>query len=217
MHFYGQLVLALARVEGGRGDLLGSCFPVTPRHLATAMHVVGPSDKNLVALVPAVSGRGDYQDTTVTSSEFIEVKIVASDPMRDVCILEIPNGSRATLDYSLSGADFVFPGGELHVYGYPHMEFGRRVVTLQRAHVGAKILIPNNGVKSKHLVINAALRPGQSGGPVFDVATGSVCAMVTGGYAPDMHGSITVAGVDPRTLHQTGHAISAEYIKDMIQ
>ncbi|MFB6853030.1 serine protease [Streptomyces sp. NPDC056341] len=219
MKFEGSAVLPLAKVDGGQGQLLGSCFPVASRLLATAMHVVGPSDAGLVALTPSISSPQDYQDTTVNSSEYMSVKIVAADPIRDICILEFSNQSNFNLDYDLTGTDIISPGAEVAVYGYPHMDFGRRVVTVQRTHVGAKVLIPNNGVKSKHIVVNTQFRPGQSGGPVFDVQTGTVCAMVTGSYLPTFEGgggSIIISGVDPNTLHQTGHAISAEYIKEML-
>lgn len=217
MNYYGQLILALARIDSAaQGILLGSCFPVTERHLATAMHVVGSSDENLVALFPVVSGIAEYQDTTVFSANYLKVKIVAADPIRDICILELAPGSTAQINYQLSGTDFVSPGADVEIYGFPHMDSGRRVVTVQRSQVGAKVLIPNHGVKSKHLVVNTHVRPGQSGGPVFDVQSGAVCAMVTGSYTPAIGGSLTIGGVDPSTLHQTGHAVSAEYIKDMI-
>ncbi|MEU6849916.1 serine protease [Actinacidiphila alni] len=216
MKYYGHVVLALARISGGRGALLGSSFPVSPKHLATAMHVVGPSDENLVATAPALENSGEYQDTTITNTGFINVKIVASDPIRDICILEVPGDSRAYIDYTIGGTDSLSPGSEVHVYGYPHMDFGRRIITMQRAHVGAKVLIPNSGVKSKHIVINTQMRPGQSGGPVFDAESGQLCAMSTGSYAPAANGSVIISGVDPTTLHQTGHAVSAEYIRDMI-
>ncbi|MGY4925304.1 S1 family peptidase [Streptomyces sp. 900105755] len=217
MNFYGNLVLTLARVEGPQVKLLGSCFPVGARHLATALHVVAPTDENLVAFQPAISRADDYQDTSQTSWTVYPMKIVAADAIRDVCILEAPSDWSFIFAYSLTGTDFLRLGDEVHVYGYPHMEFGRKVLAVQRSHVGSKVLISNHGVQVKHAVINTQLRPGQSGGPVFDVNTGSLCAMVTGSYTPDMKGSIFVSGVDPVTLHQTGHAVSAEYIKDMIQ
>ncbi|MEU9439656.1 serine protease [Streptomyces sp. NPDC048304] len=217
MRFYGNMVLALARVSAGGGELLGSSFPVTPIHLATAMHVVGPSDENLVALTPCVSGPQDYQDTTVTASGYMNVKMVAADPIKDICILELAPGSWARVDYMLSGTDTLSPGSEVDVYGYPHMDFGRRVITVQRSHVGAKVLIPNNGAKNKHVVINTQTRPGQSGGPVFDSQRGIVCAMITGSYSPEANGgSVIISGVNPSTLHQTSHAISVEYIKEML-
>ncbi|MFI6377433.1 serine protease [Streptomyces sp. NPDC050546] len=216
MRYYGHMILALARVDGAQGRLLGTCFPVAPRHLATAMHVVGPNDANMVALFPTVTGGEDYQDTTVTESNFLQVRIVEADPIRDICILELSPGNSAEFSYQLSGTDMIPPGADVDIYGFPHMDSGRRVVTVQRSQVGAKVLIPNQGIKNKHIVVNTHVRPGQSGGPVFDVQRGTVCAMVTGSYTPAIGGSFMIGGVDPSTLHQTGHAVSAEYIKDMI-
>ncbi|MFR0353582.1 S1 family peptidase [Streptomyces sediminimaris] len=217
MYFYGHLVLSLARLNGeGRADLLGSCFPVGPKHLATALHVVSPNDNGLMASFPAISNIAEYQDTSVPGWQAAPVKIAAVDAIRDICILEAPSDWTFQLQHAVSGTDFINMGADVHIYGYPHMDFGRRVMTLQRSHIGAKVLIENQGVKVKHVVINTQLRPGQSGGPVFDAATGSLCAMVTGAYAPDIQGSVIISGVDPVTLHQTGHAVSAEYLKEMI-
>ncbi|MER6533769.1 serine protease [Streptomyces sp900105755] len=216
MNFFGHLVLALARVEGDGARLLGSCFPVGPKHLATALHVVAPNDDGLVAFVPAISGIAEYQDTSSTGWRGSPVKIAAVDAIRDICVLEVPGEWKFSLGHSVTGTDVLSLGDEVHVYGYPHMDYGRKVMTFQRSHVGAKVLISNHGVKVKHAVINTQLRPGQSGGPVFHVATGTLCALVTGSYAPDAQGSILVSGVDPVTLHQTGHAVSAEYIKGMV-
>ncbi|MFC9632090.1 serine protease [Streptomyces mirabilis] len=217
MQFYGRLVLALARVENGNVRLLGSCFPAGPAHLATALHVVSPNDDNLCVFQPAVLQPTDYQKTSQTSWIVHQVKISAVDAIRDICILKPPPDWEFQFAYTLSGTDALRMGDEVHVYGYPHMEYGRKILTVQRSHVGSKVLIANHGVEIKHAVINTQLRPGQSGGPVFDVNTETLCGMVTGNYAPDIKGSIFVSGVDPVTLHQTGHAISAEYIKDMIQ
>ena len=216
MLWHGQLVVSLARVEGGTGTLLGSCFPVTSNYLATAFHVVRGSDRNLVASLPAMSDVSEYQDTTVNHFNAHTVKIVAADPMRDLCLLELPKSWTASVPYQIGGTDMLQPGAEVNVYGYPHMEFGRRVITVQRSHVGAKVLLSNQGVKSKHIVVNAHLRPGQSGGPICDAKTGTLCAVSIGSYSPTSSATVVVGGVDPSTLHQTGHAVSAEYLKGMI-
>jgi hypothetical protein len=41
--------------------------------------------------------------------------------------------------------------------------------------------------------------------------------MITGGYSPTgAAGGIIIGGIDPQTLHQTTHAVSAEYIKGLL-
>ena len=75
----------------------------------------------------------------------------------------------------------------------------------------------NQGIKSKYLVINTLLRPGQSGGPVFSVKTGEVLAVVLGPYAAEgPRARIVIGGIDQATVHQTAHAVSAEYLKAMM-
>lgn len=83
--------------------------------------------------------------------------------------------------------------------------------------VGARVLLGAGGVKVKHVVLNTQTRPGQSGGPVFTADGRTVCAMITGGYSPTgAAGGIIIGGIDPQTLHQTTHAVSAEYIKGLL-
>jgi ABC-type transport system involved in cytochrome bd biosynthesis fused ATPase/permease subunit len=89
------------------------------------------------------------------------------------------------------------------------------VLTLQPAIVGARILIASDGVKTKNIVINTQARSGQSGGPVFDAPKSSVVAVLLGSYAPE-GGGMRLGDIDPQTLHQTTHAISAEYLKGML-
>lgn len=66
--------------------------------------------------------------------------------------------------------------------------------------------------------MNIQSRPGQSGSPIVIHESRSIAAMLIGSYAPqDNSGRISIGGIDPQTLHQTTHAISATYIKEMIE
>ena len=123
---------------------------------------------------------------------------------------------KASFPYSLGSTDNVFPGTPVVSLGFPHMDTGRLVLTQQSSLIGARVLLGNNGIKTKHVVLNTQTRPGQSGGPVFSEDGNTVSAMIIGGYSPSGVRGISVGGVDPQTLHQTTHALSAEYIKAMI-
>ncbi|MFE2430836.1 serine protease [Streptomyces sp. NPDC059373] len=208
-------MLALGRRASDHVELLGTCFAVRKRLLATALHIVGPDDTDLVVVRPKVAEAADYQDTSDTRVDTVPVKVVASDNFRDLCLLEIVDNSEIKFPYQISGSDETPPGNGVYIFGYPHANHGRMVFTTQPTTVGARILVSNNGVKSKYLVVNTQTRPGQSGSPVFSSTTGNVCAVVMGSYAPGAPG-ISLGGIDPATLHQTSHAISAEYLKDMI-
>ena len=116
----------------------------------------------------------------------------------------------------MDSTDTVHVGENISVFGYPHSNHGRMVLTQQDTSVGAKILISNSGIKLKNIVLNIQSRPGQSGSPIVIPEKRSIAGILIGSYAPQVNGGISLGGIDPQTLHQTTHAISAEYIKEML-
>lgn len=210
-----QYVFAVGRFEAGSVKLLGTAFSLGNSRVATAFHVVGAEDRNLVLIHPKVTSFLDYQDTSDTNVTSSPLSMVAADPIRDLCVLQL-SGASISGGFTLGSTDGVPPGNAVATLGFPHANFGRMVLTQQMAHVGARILIENSGQKSKHIVLNTQAREGQSGGPVLDVATGSVVGVLLGSYAPGGGGGISLGGVDPATLHQTTHAISADYLGAML-
>ena len=208
-------IFGVGRIEPTGVTPLGTAFSIAPNRFATTFHVTGGDDSNLVVVAPKVKGTqlADYQDTSDKTAQLIEVTIVAVDPVRDLAILEF-EGSGAPV-YALTGTDVVLPGAPVVTLGFPHFDQGRFVLTRQDSHVGARVLIDSGGVKSKHIVLNVQTRPGQSGSPVFLEGFAAVVAMVVGSYAPTSEGGIRLGNIDPQTLHQTTHAISAEYLSEM--
>ncbi len=207
-------VFTVGRITPNGLKLLGTCFLLKePGFLATAAHVTSNDDRNLVIIFNPTGDIFSYQDTSDHIVKSLEAKIYAVDTVRDICILKIE--SPACSSITISGSDNTGIGKELDILGYPHCTDGRRVLTFQTTVVGAKVLIPSSGIKSKHLILNIQARPGQSGSPVFDSLTGSLVAITIGSYARE-GGSVSVSGINPKTLHQTTHAISAEYLNDMI-
>lgn len=213
----GQVVVPLGRMRpDGTVVPLGTCFAVSSRSFATAAHVIGPSDNNLMLILGKVKSLLEYQDTTDNSVRLIGARIAAYNPIRDIAIVNlIDESTYFSFIYSLGDTDALPPGTPVVSVGYPHADTGRLVVTQQTSTVGARVLLGNNGLKSKHVVLNTQTRPGQSGGPVFSVDGMQVRAMIVGGYSPTANG-VSINGIDPQTLHQTTHAVSAEYIREMI-
>lgn len=205
----------LARVVAGGVNLLGTCFAVGPDLVATAHHVISGDPQGLVAAIPWISHVNEYQDTSRQDVQMVDARVVAADPVRDLAILAL-NGVSFSSPLVLGSTDDTSVGDSVTIEGYPHANFGRMVLTLQEAHVGARILLPSGGQKFKNIVLNTQAREGQSGGPVIDPRSRSVVAVLLGSYAPGGGGSISLGGVDPATLHQTTHAISAQYLKDML-
>ena len=168
-------------------------------------------------MVIFVSGKTDlntYQDTSDNQGQTVPASIYKVDPVRDICILKIDNPAKANLQ--IGGSDDVKVTDNLGVVGFPHCVNGRNILTFQNTVVGAKVLIESSGIKSKHLILNIQTRPGQSGSPIFRLSDSRLVGMIIGSYVPGGGGGISLGGVDPHTLHQTTHAVSAEYILKMI-
>lgn len=215
IRFLHNIVFTLGRICPDGVSLLGTCFLINrPNTIATAAHVTGNDDNNLVMCLPKANVDG-YQDTSDTRIRYIPAKIIKTDPIHDICILEV-NLSGLCSNFDILGSDSIHPCDKITIVGYPHCTQGRDVLTCQDATVGAKILIDSCGIKSKHIVINIQTRDGQSGSPVFRDADSKLVAMIIGSYAPGGSGGISLGGIDPQTLHQTTHAISSEYINKML-
>lgn len=210
-----RVVFPIGRVTPNGVSLLGTCFLIgKPGHFATAAHVVKNDDNNLVIIIPEIQTTSDYQDTSNHRVNYFNAKITALDPFRDICILVADQQIASNIP--VSGTDILRTGEGVSVFGFPHADQGRMVLTQQKTEIGAKILIESNGIKSKHIVLNIQARPGQSGSPIYRLSDLALVGILLGSYAPGGGGGISLGGVDPHTLHQTTHAISAEYLKEML-
>lgn len=205
---------AVGRTGPAGVQLTGTSFALNkPGHFATAFHTVGPDDTNLVLAAKGMKDIDEFQDTANQQVQLFPVKILAADPVHDLVVLIAQNGVGCNI--IIGGADDVTVGAKISSFGFPHADHGRMVLTRQDTEVGARVLIETGGVKSKHLILNTQARPGQSGGPVYRSSDGVLVAVLVGSYAPGGGGGISLGGVDPHTLHQTTHAVSAEYLKEM--
>ncbi len=211
------VVHPVGRITPNGVSLLGTAFFINkPGFLATAAHVVNNNDNNLCVIMNKVNSIQDYQDTSNNQVNWIPAKIKEINPLYDVCLLEVSEKVQST--FELISTDSVHVGENISLFGYPHCDHGRMVLTQQNTSVGAKILINSSGINAKNIVLNIQSRPGQSGSPIVIHDSRSIAAMLIGSYAPQAnHGSISLGGIDPQTLHQTTHAVSAAYIKEMIE
>jgi V8-like Glu-specific endopeptidase len=207
--FSGTLVVAIGRQTADGINLFGTGFGITKNLIATAAHVVGHTEQGLVAVLPPQGSPDGYQDTTSTKVMNAKVTIAAFDPVRDIAILKL-----APLTINVDTQLGMAISLTVVAHGYPHTDTGRLVLTQHAAMVGARVLLGASGLQTKHIVLNIQTKPGQSGSPVF--SGGGVCAMIVGAYRPAGGSGIFLGNIDPATLHQTTHAVSAEYIKEMV-
>lgn len=209
-----NIVFALGRNGPAGIQLAGTAFALNkPGFFATASHVAGTDDQGLVVAFKKLSSLNDYQDTSDTSVQSFPVQIVATDPFHDLAVLTADVGIASNI--VIGGADQAPVGTGISSFGFPHADHGRMVLTQQDTEIGARVLIASGGIKAKHLVLNTQARPGQSGSPVFNRTDGRLVGVLVGSYAPGGGGGISLGGVDPHTLHQTTHAVSAEYLSRM--
>lgn len=208
--------MAVGRTGANGVSLLGTATLLnSPGKFVTAAHVTNKDEQNLVVVVkPDNSIINDYQDTSNYQVEMIPVRIEAIDTFTDLCILSADIDAFSNI--SMGSTDILNFGSVVDIFGYPHAVHGRLVLTHQRTEIGARILIKNGIVKTKQVVLNTQARPGQSGSPIFCAYTTFMVAILIGSYAPGGGGGLLVAGVDPHTLHQTTHAVSVEYVREML-
>jgi hypothetical protein len=210
-----KVVYPIGRITQNGVSLLGTAFLIgQPGHFVTASHVTNNDDRNLVIILNKTITFFDYQDTTDMQVRYIPVKIHATDPFSDLSILRTE--TEAISSITIGSSDVCNPGDSVAIFGFPHADQGRMVLTEQITQVGAKVLIESGGIKTKHLILNVQARPGQSGGPIFSLSNMQLVGILIGSYAPASRGGISLGGIDPQTLHQTTHAVSAEYLKEMI-
>lgn len=209
-----NIVFPVGRITPDGVSLLGTAFLIDkPGLFVTASHVCNNNDNNLVIVLSKTESFYDYQDTTHNQVNLVNAKVVQTDPFSDISILKIDVDIKSSVN--ITSSDNCKPGDTVVLFGFPHADQGRMVLTQQVTQIGAKVLIDSSGIKTKHIILNIQARPGQSGGPIFSKDL-SVLGILIGSYAPRTTGGISLGGIDPQTLHQTTHAVSAEYIKEMI-
>lgn len=210
-----RIALPIIRQNGNFSQVLGTAILLGGNILATAAHVVSASDENLYfGLIPAESVN-DFQSARPESFPIFPVKIHKINTLKDICILRCDSVSGPPIP--IGDISSVSTGENTLSLGYPHANDGRIVLTQFCGEIGAKVNIKDNFIDTNHFIINIFARPGQSGGPVFVIRgnKAQLIAMVIGSYINSTAPGIGIAGLDPRSLNQTTHAISVTHILEV--
>lgn len=196
---------------------LGTTF-IVGHTLVTALHVINSDDRDIVMLMPKVGNINQYQDASDSSCRTIPIHIKNSIPPLDLCTLELSNGLHIqTQSWELGNLDNCFVGEELGIWGFPHCNEGRVVLTFQKAELGAKLLMENSGIKTKYGTINMLSRPGQSGSPVFSIGTGLLVGILVGAYDSNPGAAgVYINGEKFNFSNQTSYFLSSEYIGKLL-
>lgn len=196
-------------------NMLGTGFLIDNNHIVTTLHVVNGNDFNLRFLLPHISNINDFQDVDNNKCAAFPLKIIAADPIKDLCILEI-EGIKMEVNnkWEIGCLEETSVGEKIGIWGYPHCVEGRRVLTYQETELGAKMIMSSGGIKCKYGTINIQTRPGQSGSPVYNLLTNRVIGILVGAYAPAS--TVMIGNLNPFELNQTSFCISAEYLLNMM-
>jgi len=109
--------------------------------------------------------------TVSTPQDFFNAEIISTDENNDLCLLHIDYSSDKPLFFS----DKLYPGQEVLTFGFPQPdELGFAPKMTQG------IVSSTSGYQddTRHIQIDAAIQPGNSGGPLIDKKTGSVLGVI---------------------------------------
>lgn len=165
--------------------LEGSGFVVTPGRVVTNAHVV--------------AGTRSVQ-VTVDGTKKYSAQVVYFDPQTDVAVLEVPGLQAKPLRVVMGGAK---PGDAGFVLGYP----GGGPLTLSSSRVRSQQTLEGRNiyrdsqVRRDVYLLRGQVRPGNSGGPVFD-REGNVVGVIFGVAVDDADTAfaLTAKQVEP-ALH----------------
>jgi len=160
-----QLVVKVSSVGCG-GIVTGSGFPVGNGYVVTNAHVVSGTASHIITRVDGTTMRAD---------------VVFFDPERDVAVLYVPGFKPPGVTFGPAQR-----GTEAAVIGYP----GGGPETIVAAVVDGSVSAQGRDIYNQNLVtrqiyvIQANVRPGNSGGPIIDLQ-GRVLGMVFATSASD--------------------------------
>ena len=160
-----QLVVKVSSVGCG-GIVTGSGFPVGNGYIVTNAHVVSGTASHVITRVDGTTMRAD---------------VIFFDPERDVAVLYVPGFKPPGVTFGPAQR-----GTEAAVIGYP----GGGQETIVAAVVDGSVSAQGRDIYNQNLVtrqiyvIQANVRPGNSGGPIIDLQ-GRVLGMVFATSASD--------------------------------
>ncbi|WP_019201848.1 MarP family serine protease [Tsukamurella sp. 1534] len=177
---------SVVRIDGqapGCGRALeGSGFVATPGRVVTNAHVVAGTQTVQV---------------TVDGTKKYSAQVVYFDPQTDVAVLAVPNMQAKPLRIVFNGAN---PGDPGFVLGYP----GGGPLTLSSSRVRSQQSLDGRNiyrdaeVRRDVYLLRGQVRPGNSGGPMFD-RQGNVVGVIFGVAVddPDTAFALTAKQVEP--------------------
>jgi len=147
----------------------GTGFLLTTGHIMTAFHVIeGCSLANLRAIM--------------SNGRVIKFKDVTYDPHKDLAVLKPSEKLEGGLE--IHGEGDIKVGVQVYTWGYPLGYNGPAPLLTVGFLSGFIARRVNERVVVKHLVVNSAFNPGNSGGPLFVSGDDRVIGVVVSKHLP---------------------------------
>lgn len=150
-------------------------------YILTCAHTVNLTDKICFA-----ANRTDesFIPMTLKRTGYNRVKIVQFDPINDVALLKFESYAPLHFDVStdlLETRSNTSIGSSMAYLGYPFGQNGLHTLQVSSTIIGAKIISESN---TKQFQLDAMVHEGNSGGPLFDVASGKIVGLISGRFSP---------------------------------
>jgi len=156
-----------SRIYDGAKDAVTYIVADTPQGQATGSGFVISKDGLIVTNDHVVDGATRVQVKVGTSDQAQDATVVGADPSRDLALLKVDGNDLSTL--SLGDSSSVGVGDAVYAIGNPfgldHTFTTGIVSALQRS-----LQAPDGATISGAIQTDAALNPGNSGGPLLDSA-----------------------------------------------
>lgn len=195
----------------------GTAFVCHDRgYLLTAAHSINiGSQLAVVGFSPSES----FMPVTRGQVSLVDVELVQIDHVRDVALLKTTRTDDVTgqADFLYKGDSSDLPvGSSLCALGFPYAHQGLHTLSVKAGVLAAKVLSSNG---TKQFQIDAMVEPGNSGGPLIDVATGKIIGVVSGRYNPmgGSGGGVFVGNVQLGSESSISYATAITHALDLMR
>lgn len=158
---------------------VGTCFYCnSDGYILTCAHGISASMRLKISKPDSVNEHYKYK---VDKFECHDVDIVVIDAETDLALLKIKSNLRINIsDNLIASPKTVFIGDDIIHVGYPFMEHGHYILKMSKSMVSSKLMDRT----SKLYIADGMVYPGNSGGPVFSLKTGTIIGVVSGSFKP---------------------------------
>lgn len=213
--YYGGVFSLVEQKQDNEFSFLGTAFVCSSKgYLATCSHNVNLSTAKNLYIVSIEVPLNEFTPSTHNRVNASPVHVVQFDTNSDICLLKVNSSSTFnTPERFLLETGNINVGSQCLYIGYPFGDQGFHKVKVSSAMVSSKI-INEQGVKQ--YLLDTMVHEGTSGGPVIDLETGYIFAIVSGRFNPMGSTGIYVGNYQVGNQTTISKAIPIEYLIELI-